>query len=139
MLRHQLRQNLVLGLHLLLQELNPLLLVRNLPSRTLFRFKCRRAILEELLLPTVENRGLQPLFFAELGNRHLVDEMASEDSHFLCSRVMLTFVFHTFSDYLNRGTLSPFSAEAEQEYLLRASSESYHTLIADDGRLADHL
>src|SRR6516162_1359670 len=41
--------------------------------------------------------------------------MTSQNGDFLCSGVMLTaVVFHRFSDYLNRGTPPPFSAEAEQ-------------------------
>ena len=72
MLGHQLGQDLVLGLHFLFQELNPLLLLRNLMSWPLFGLKRCRSVFEELLLPAVENRRLQALFFAKLGNRHFV-------------------------------------------------------------------
>src|SRR5215472_487262 len=42
--------------------------------------------------------------------------MTSQNGDLLCGGVMLTaVVFHRFSDYLNRGTPPPFSAEAEQE------------------------
>src|SRR6516225_4703646 len=44
--------------------------------------------------------------------------MTSQNGDFLCSGVMLTaVVFHRFSDYLNRGTPPPFSAEAEHGVL----------------------
>src|SRR6185295_18735527 len=57
MLGHQFGQNLVLGLDLLLQLGDPLLLGRMVwPC---FRLKCSRAFLEELLLPAVEDRGLE--------------------------------------------------------------------------------
>ena len=52
MLSHQLRQDLVLGLDLLLQVGDPLL-VGGVVSWPL-RFEGRRPILEELLLPAVE-------------------------------------------------------------------------------------
>ena len=55
MLRHQLGQDLVLGLHLLLQELDPLLFLLRLPARTLRRLEGGRAVLEELFLPAVDH------------------------------------------------------------------------------------
>ena len=59
MLRHQLGQDLVLGLHLLLQELNPFLLLLRLAARTFRRLEGGCAVLEELFLPAVEL--LQPI------------------------------------------------------------------------------
>src|ERR1051325_6048662 len=57
MFGHQLGQDLVLGLDLLLQVGDPFLVggVVAWP----FRFEGSRAVLEELLLPAVEDRGLQ--------------------------------------------------------------------------------
>jgi hypothetical protein len=56
MLGHQLRQNLILGLDLLFQIFDALLL--GLLVGTLFGLEGGRSILEELLLPPVENRWL---------------------------------------------------------------------------------
>ena len=60
MLRHQLGQDLVLGLDLLLQVLDPLLLGGMVGPA--FRLEGGRPVLEELLLPAVEDRRLQSLF-----------------------------------------------------------------------------
>jgi transposase len=70
--RHQLGQDLVLGLHLLLQELNPFLFLLRLAARTFRRLEGGRSILEELFLPAVEHRRLQSQFFTQIGNRDLV-------------------------------------------------------------------
>jgi hypothetical protein len=51
-----------------LQELNPLLF--GLMIRSALAPKGGSAILEELFLPTVENRWLQPQFITQIGNRH---------------------------------------------------------------------
>ena len=61
-------QDLVLGLHFLLQELNPFLFFLHLAARTLRRLEGGRSVLEELLLPAVQNGGLQPQFFTQIGN-----------------------------------------------------------------------
>ena len=57
MLRHQLRRDLILGLDLLLQTVNPFLLGCMVGSR--FRLEGSRPVLEELLLPAIEDRGLE--------------------------------------------------------------------------------
>jgi hypothetical protein len=53
MLRHQFGQDLILGLDLLLQIVNPFLL------GCMVGWKGSRPVLEELLLPTVKDRGLE--------------------------------------------------------------------------------
>jgi hypothetical protein len=65
-LRHQLGQDLVLDLHLLLQKLNPFLLLLRLAARTLRRLEGSRSALEELFLPAVKNGGLQPQFLTQI-------------------------------------------------------------------------
>jgi hypothetical protein len=60
MLGHQLGQDLVLGLHLLLQELDPLLLLICLTGRACMGFDRGASVLEKFLLPTIENVGLIP-------------------------------------------------------------------------------
>jgi hypothetical protein len=70
--RHQLGQDLVLGLHFLLQELNPLLFLLRLAAGPFRRLEGGRSVLEELFLPPIERRRLQSQFFAQVRNRNLV-------------------------------------------------------------------
>jgi hypothetical protein len=65
-------QDLVLGLHLLLQELNPLLFLFHLVERTFRRLEGRHSVLEELFLPAVEHRRLQAQLFTQIGNRDVL-------------------------------------------------------------------
>ena len=58
MLRHQFRQDLILALNLFLQELDAFLL--GLVVGAGFGLEGRGPVLEELLLPAVEYRRLQP-------------------------------------------------------------------------------
>ena len=64
MLRHQLGQNFVLGLDLLLQIGDSLLLGGMVESPLLLEGSC--PILEELLPPTVEDRRLESQLVAQL-------------------------------------------------------------------------
>jgi hypothetical protein len=86
-LRHQLGQNLVFGLDLLLQVFDPLLLGGM--ARPCFLLEGRRAVLEELFLPALENRGLQAQFIAELRDGLLLQQMAPQDGDFLFWGVVL--------------------------------------------------
>ena len=95
MLRHQLGQNLVLGLDLLLQIGDPLLLGGVVGWPLLLEGS--RPVLEELLLPPVEYRGLQPQLVAQLRNRHLLNKMPSEDGDLFLCCVVLPFLLHAFS------------------------------------------
>jgi hypothetical protein len=53
-------------LHLLLQELDPFLLLLHLAVGTLLRVESGGSILEQFLLPAVEHRWPQAKFFTEL-------------------------------------------------------------------------
>jgi len=94
-LRHQLGEDLVLGLDLLLQVGDPLLLCGVVGWPLLL--EGRRPVLEELFLPAVEDRGLQAQLIAELGDRLLVQQMPPQDGDFLFRRVVLPLLLHTFS------------------------------------------
>src|SRR6266571_4158308 len=48
--------------------------------RPCFLLEGRRAVLEELLLPATEGRGLQALLIAELRDRLLVQQMPLQDA-----------------------------------------------------------
>src|SRR5215471_13784946 len=95
MLRHQLGQDLVLGLDFLLQIADPLLVGGVVQSR--FLLEGGRAVLEELLLPAVEDCGLQAEFIAELRDRLLLQQMPPEDGDLLFRRVVLPLLLHAFS------------------------------------------
>src|SRR6516165_3430145 len=95
MLSHQLGEDLILGLDLLLQVRDPLL-VGGVVGWSLL-LEGGRAVLEELLLPAVEDRGLQAQFIAELRDRLLLQQMPPEDGHLLFRRVVLPLLLHAFS------------------------------------------
>ena len=56
-----------------------------------------RAVLEELLLPAVENGGLQAEFIAELRDRLILQQMPPEDGNLCFRRVVLPLLLHAFS------------------------------------------
>src|SRR5437660_4103355 len=97
MLRHQLGQDLVLGLHLLLQELNPFLFLLRLAARTFRGLEGSRSVLEELFLPTVKYRRLQAQFFTQIRNWHLVQKVSPQNRNLLFSSVVLALFSHTFA------------------------------------------
>jgi hypothetical protein len=96
-LRHQLSQDLVLGLHLLLQELDPFLLLLHLALGTLLRLESSGSVLEQFLLPAVEHRWPQAQFFTELRNGYFVHKMPPQDGYFFFWGEMLPFFPHTFA------------------------------------------
>ncbi len=76
MLGHQFGQDFILGLDLLLQELDPLLFLLDLSGGAFLRLEGRCSVFKELLLPAIEDGGFQPQFFTQIGNRDLVLQMA---------------------------------------------------------------
>ena len=77
-LRHSFRQDLILGLDLLLQIGDPLLLGGMVGPR--FGLEGSRPVLEELVLPAVENRRLECLFVTQLRDRHLRSRSVNKPS-----------------------------------------------------------
>jgi hypothetical protein len=53
-----------------------------------------RAVLEELLLPEVEERGRELVLIAEVGDGHAVDQMAPKDGDLLDRRIVLAELSH---------------------------------------------
>jgi hypothetical protein len=86
-LRHQFGEDLVLDLDLLLQIGDPLLLCGVVGWHLLLEGS--RPVLEELLLPAVEDRGLESKFIAELRDGLLVQQIPPQDGDFLFRRVVL--------------------------------------------------
>jgi len=94
-LPHQLGQNLILTLDLLLQILNAFLL--GLVARAGRALESRRPVLEEFLLPAVEYRRLQSEFITELGNWLLLQQMPPQNGYLLFRCIVLPYPFHAFS------------------------------------------
>src|SRR6516165_9254413 len=81
MLFHELREHLVLALELLLKQ-------RDLPILGVARasgpgLKRGRAVLEELLLPTVEHRGVDAVLVAQIRDGDMFEEMEPKDGDLL--------------------------------------------------------
>jgi len=72
MLGHQFHQHFVLALNLLLQKLDPLLLLLDLTAGTFFRPEGGSSVLKEFLLPAIEHGGLKSVFLTQIGNWDLV-------------------------------------------------------------------
>jgi len=94
-LRHQLGQNLVLRLDLLLQVCNPLL-VSGMTGWP-FLLEGSSPVLEEFLLPPVEDRWLEPYFVAQLRDRLLLQQVQPQNGDLLFRRVVLPLLLHAFS------------------------------------------
>src|SRR5207244_8161183 len=74
-----------------------------------------RAVLEEFLLPAVEDRGLESLFVTQLRDRHPLQQTPPQHGNFLFRRVVLPLLLHAFAPLSQRGNASPFPAEPEQK------------------------
>jgi hypothetical protein len=94
-LPHQFGQDLILALDLLLQVLDPLLFGLVVGSR--LGLEGRRPVVEELLLPAVEDGRLQPQLVTELGDRLLLQQMAPQNGDLLFCGVVLSWFLHAFS------------------------------------------
>src|SRR5215472_9771669 len=50
--------------------------------------------LKEFFLPTVEHRWLQPIFLAQIGNRHFIQQVPPQDGNLLFPSVVLSLFSH---------------------------------------------
>ena len=92
MLLHQLGDDLVLAAELVAEGVDgPLVLALGGLALAL---EGGGAVLEELPLPGVEDGGLELMLVAEIGDGHLVDEVASEDGDLLGRGVILAGLAH---------------------------------------------
>src|SRR5580698_8375291 len=111
MLGHQLGQHLVLVLDLLFQKLDALLFRGMILAA--FALEGGSPVLEELFLPTIKHRWLEPILLAEIRDRNLVEQVPPQNDHFLFPGVMLALFSHTSSPFiLTEERSSPFPAEA---------------------------
>src|SRR6476661_8869866 len=89
---HQFRDDLVLALELVAQgrdEAEVLAL-----GSGVLALEGDGAVLEELLLPGVEQRGRELMLVAEVRDGDVVDQMAAKDGHLLDSRIVLPKLSH---------------------------------------------
>ena len=86
MLGHQLGEHFVLGLDLLLQSLDAILLWRPLAGLVL---EGGGAVFKSLLSPAIENRRLNLELVAELRDGILLDPMSSQDGDLFLGCVVL--------------------------------------------------
>ena len=87
MLSHQLGQNLVLRLDLLLQIGDPFLLGGMV--RPCFLLEGSGPVLEEFPLPAVEEVRLDAELVTQIGDGPLLQQMQPQDGHLVRGRVML--------------------------------------------------
>ena len=92
MLLHELGNDLILALNLVSQSGNGPLLV--FLGRRPNLLKGGSSVLEELLLPVVEHRGLDVVLVAKIGHRNSLEQMAAQDGNLLNRGVMLAWLSH---------------------------------------------
>src|SRR5262249_39710292 len=92
MFLHQFRDDLVLALELVAQRGDGALEVAF--GRGVLPFEGRRAVLEELLLPKVEQRGRELMLVAEVRDGNVVDQMTPQDGDLLDRRIVLSGLSH---------------------------------------------
>src|SRR5713226_8664193 len=95
MFRHQFGQNLILRLDLPLQIGDSFLFVLMVGPSSLL--ESRGSVLEELLLPAVEHRRLEPEFVTEIRDWHSFHEMPPQNGDLFFRRVVLPLLLHMFA------------------------------------------
>src|SRR3954452_13130131 len=136
MLLHEFGEDFVLALALLLQEGDPPVLgVAGASGAGLER---GRGVLEELLLPAVEHRGVDAVLVTEIRDRGVFEEVKPQDGHLLLGREALSSLLghgriSARSCSLFEQTICPVSTEAKQDYgLLSARSREFVRRAAVD-------
>jgi hypothetical protein len=89
---HDLRDHLVLVGQLGLEGFDPLLQATHLAA--VVALEGGRPMLEELLLPSVEDVGVEAELVTEVGDRRLLEQMPPQDGHLLLSREPPTLLRH---------------------------------------------
>jgi hypothetical protein len=92
MFLHEFGDHFVLALELGLQGGDPLVL--GVGAAAVGTLEDGGAVLEELLLPGVEEGGLEVVLVADVGDGHPVDEVASEEGDLLGGGVVLAGLAH---------------------------------------------
>src|SRR5262249_16719938 len=79
----------------------------------------RRSVLEELLLPAVEHRGMDAVLVTEVGDRGVFEEMEPQDGDLLLGREAL-------SGLLGHGSTSARSCRLFAQTVCPISTEARH-------------
>src|SRR5262245_59866100 len=87
MFLHEVRKDLVLALELLLEQGN--LPILGVAGAMRAAFEGGRAVLEELLLPAVEHRGVDAVLVTQIRDRDVLQEMKPKDGDLLLGRESL--------------------------------------------------
>src|SRR3954471_6314457 len=117
MLLHEFGEDFVLALKLLLQEGDPPVLgVAGASGAGLER---RGGVLEELLLPAVEHRGVDAVLVTQIRDRGVFEEVKPQDGYLLLGREALSGLLghgrtSARSCSLFEQTVCPISTEAKQ-------------------------
>ena len=104
MLLHQLREHLVLVEELGLELFHPFAFGLEFFARLLL--ECRGAVLKELLLPAVEDRGLKVVLVAKIRDGHVVEKMSLQYRNLLRWGVVLSLLVHGNSSVWSTLTLT---------------------------------
>ncbi len=94
MLLHEFREDFVFALQLGLELLDPALLGILEGFGPAIALEGSMAVLEELLLPAIEQIGADAQLIAEIGDRRLFKQVAFEDGDLLGSGKMPTCLVH---------------------------------------------
>src|SRR6516165_4501343 len=128
MFLHEFREDFVLALELLLQGGDPLILRVGGPSGA--GLEGRGAVLEELLLPAVEHRGVDAVLVTQIRDGDVFEEMKSQDGDLLLGGEAL-------ASLLGHGTTSARDCSLFERAVLPIPSEArqlnQHTLRASVG------
>src|SRR3954447_14330343 len=117
MLLHELGEDLVLALELLLEVGDPP--VRVVAGASGAGLERGRGVLEELLLPAVEHRGVDAVLVTQVRNRGVLEEVKPQDGHLLLGREALSGLLghgrtSARSCSLFEQAVCPISTEAKQ-------------------------
>lgn len=74
--------------------MNPPIVLTHISSMRVAEGKSLGALLEELLLPAIEDRRLQPILVAQSGDWDPVNQMPAWNSHLVLCRVLLSLLSH---------------------------------------------
>jgi hypothetical protein len=117
MFLHEFREDFVLALELLLQEGNPLIL--GVGGSSGAGLDGGGAVLEELLLPAVEHRGMDPVLVTQVRNGGVFEEMEPKKGDLLLSR-------EAIPDFLGHGRTSTRDCSLFEQTVCPISTEAKH-------------
>src|SRR4051812_38698394 len=127
MLLHEFGEDFILALELLLQEGDPPVL--GVAGASGSGLEGGRGVLEELLPPAVEHRGVDAVLVTEIRNRGVFEEVKPQNGHLLVGREALAGLLgHGKTSArkcsLFEQTICPISIEAKQDDWPRSTRDS---------------